>query len=88
MRRIQILFPLLLMWLVLVAFQQHYAISSSFHETKSVSFKISSAAYNSTNKGGNMRKVLRNTRAANEKKVRKTPSGPSPVGNHRPPSKA
>ncbi|PIN24364.1 hypothetical protein CDL12_02897 [Handroanthus impetiginosus] len=87
MRRTQILSHFLLMWLIWVAFQQHYAISSSFQESKSVSFKINAEAYNSRVAGGNSRKTMRNTGDANENKVRKTPSGPSPVGNHRPPSR-
>ncbi|KAK6142123.1 hypothetical protein DH2020_006991 [Rehmannia glutinosa] len=85
MKKIQILYPLLLIWLVLVGFQQQ---GVSFQETKSDFYYASVKIYEMV-KNALMYYEQINTRAANEKKVRsKTPSGPSPVGNHRPPSKA
>ncbi|KAL8057439.1 hypothetical protein ABFS82_04G183800 [Erythranthe guttata] len=83
MTRVQILLYLLL---VCLSLRHHCAISSAFQETKSVSFKTSTAAYNSRN---NNQIIPRNTREANEKKVvRKRPSEPSPVGNSSPPTRA
>ncbi|KAL8048638.1 hypothetical protein ABFX02_07G079900 [Erythranthe guttata] len=82
MTRVQILFSLFLIWLSL---QHRYAISSTFQETKLVSFKTTTAAYNLRN---NNRITPRIERGTDEKKIPKRPSGPSPVGNHLPPSKA
>ncbi|KAL8542258.1 hypothetical protein ACS0TY_003212 [Phlomoides rotata] len=76
-----VLCVILLICLVFVAFQHNYAAATSgFQESKSVGLKI--------NAGGNIQKVWSNRKEVSEKKLRKTPSGPSPVGNHRPPSKA
>ncbi|KAH6822035.1 CLAVATA 3/ESR protein [Perilla frutescens var. hirtella] len=83
MRTLQIFF----LCLILLALQHHYATSSTFQEPTTGSFKISTAAYNSGNTGGNSQKVTMNRKEAYEQKVHKTPSGPSPVGNNRPPSK-
>ncbi|EYU24282.1 hypothetical protein ABFS82_07G078500 [Erythranthe guttata] len=79
MTRAQILFSLRLIW---PSLQHCYAISSTFQETKSVSFKTSTAVYSSRNSN------QRNTREANEKTIRKRPSEPSPVGNRRPLTRA
>ncbi|KAL3850689.1 hypothetical protein ACJIZ3_012571 [Penstemon smallii] len=85
MRKTQILLHLILM---LLAFQPHFAISSTFQETKSATnFKINTAAYNSRIISGKNWKTLRNTMDAEKKVVPKTPSGPNPIGNHRPPSR-
>ncbi|XP_057782827.1 uncharacterized protein LOC131000772 [Salvia miltiorrhiza] len=85
MKRLHILFPFLLLSLMLVAL---HATSSTFQQTTTGHFKIASAAYDMGNAGGNSQKVKRNRKEAYEQKLRKTPSGPSPVGNNRPPSKA
>ncbi|KAL1558664.1 CLAVATA 3/ESR protein [Salvia divinorum] len=82
MKSIHILFPFLLLSFILLAFPQHYANSATFQETAKGILKTANAAFDTSQH----RKT--NRKEAYEQKVRKTPSGPSPIGNNRPPSKA
>ncbi|XP_021804125.1 CLAVATA3/ESR (CLE)-related protein 46 [Prunus avium] len=73
---------LLLVWLLLAASQYHYTINVQAIET--VQFKHNSAQPGS-GLGSGTRYVLPTW--VSGRKIHKTPSGPNPVGNHRPPSK-
>ncbi|XP_022878718.1 CLAVATA3/ESR (CLE)-related protein 46-like [Olea europaea var. sylvestris] len=86
MIRTRILLYLLLVWLISAAFQQHQAIGFNVRATESVDFKIKPAEYR-TAAGHIMRTLAGNVKGEKEKKIRKAPSGPNPIGNRRPPSK-
>ncbi|KAI3788101.1 hypothetical protein L2E82_00765 [Cichorium intybus] len=71
----KISFPFLLFWLLLLP------LPSKVHATKSVDFNVRAARHN-LNPGS-----IYGSTPQDEKKAYKQPSGPNPVGNHRPPSR-
>ncbi|KAI7739473.1 hypothetical protein M8C21_001015 [Ambrosia artemisiifolia] len=72
MKKLRILFHLLLICLLL--------LSSKGYATKSVDFEVQAARYNSNPDNSH------GSTPQEEKKVYKQPSGPNPVGNNHPPS--
>ncbi|XP_015874071.1 CLAVATA3/ESR (CLE)-related protein 46 [Ziziphus jujuba] len=76
----QTLIYLLLAWLLLAAYPRHYS-TVSVQAIESAHFKLKPAQPNS--RSG--RFVF--PAWVDGKKIHKAPSGPNPVGNHRPPSK-
>ncbi|CAA3008930.1 Hypothetical predicted protein [Olea europaea subsp. europaea] len=89
MIRTRILLYLLLAWLISAAFQQHQAISPVGRPTESVGLKIKPAEFYSTRiaTGHIVRTSENGIEEGKSKKNWKTPSGPNPIGNHRPPSR-
>ncbi|TQE03263.1 hypothetical protein C1H46_011164 [Malus baccata] len=85
MRR-QITTHLLLVWLLLAASQYHHR-TTYVQAIESVQFKLNTAqpASGSGSLGSRTRYVL--PTKVGGRNIHKTPSGPNPVGNHRPPSK-
>ncbi|KAM7496567.1 hypothetical protein LguiA_020981 [Lonicera macranthoides] len=80
MGRLEKLLQLLLLgFLLLVTFQQHYA---EVQAKQSVDFKLRPAKRTSRKANG-----FNLTTWVKDKKIYKKPSGPNPTGNHRPPSR-
>ncbi|PRQ33993.1 hypothetical protein RchiOBHm_Chr5g0063861 [Rosa chinensis] len=75
---------LLLIWLLLATSQYHHYIINA-QALESVQFKLNPALH-SSRPGSGTRYALP-TRVSERKRIHKTPSGPNPAGNHRPPSK-
>ncbi|PSR95124.1 CLE46p like [Actinidia chinensis var. chinensis] len=83
MRRAQTLISFLVLWLLLLtAFQHHSFTIPKVQATQSVDLKLRPAKPSS-------RLTTRHivTTWVEGKKIHKKPSGPNPVGNHRPPSR-
>ncbi|KAA8543907.1 hypothetical protein F0562_021916 [Nyssa sinensis] len=80
--RTQTLIHLLLVWLLLTVLQHHYPITIKVQATDSVNFKLRPAQPSSRSTTTYILSTY-----AEEKKIHKAPSGPNPVGNHRPPSR-
>ncbi|KAJ7980878.1 CLAVATA3/ESR (CLE)-related protein 46-like [Quillaja saponaria] len=81
MRRIIILIHLLLLCLLLVASPRNQ-FSTNVQAIQSVHFKLRPAQYTTKPRSGYVMPAL-----VHEKKIHKNPSGPNPIGNHRPPSR-
>ncbi|KAL9412930.1 hypothetical protein AB3S75_041566 [Citrus x aurantiifolia] len=74
------LVTILLAWLLLSACQQHYSNKVAVQAVESVEFQPGQVGSRSQT-----RKVLPSW--VERKKIRKSPSGPNPVGNQHPPSR-
>ncbi|XP_058203060.1 CLAVATA3/ESR (CLE)-related protein 46 [Rhododendron vialii] len=83
MRREKALARFLLLWLLLAAFQHHNITIPKVQATESADFKLRPAKSDSRTTKGYI-----STTGVEGKKIHKRPSGPNPVGNHRPPSRA
>nr|XP_011461237.1 PREDICTED: CLAVATA3/ESR (CLE)-related protein 46-like [Fragaria vesca subsp. vesca] len=75
---------LLLIWLLLATSQYHYYTTNA-QALESVQFKLK-PALRSSRPGSGTRYAI-HTQVSGRKRIHKTPSGPNPAGNHRPPSK-
>ncbi|KAJ9188978.1 hypothetical protein P3X46_000322 [Hevea brasiliensis] len=78
----QILFRLLIAWVLLVAALHHFPNHNKVQAIESAHFKLKPAKPSSRLHKANIWPSW-----VGEKKVHKTPSGPNPVGNQNPPTK-
>ncbi|KAJ4725842.1 CLAVATA3/ESR (CLE)-related protein 46-like [Melia azedarach] len=73
---------LLLAWLLVVASQRHFSTKVMVQAIESVELKVRPGQSGSRSRTGKVWVTW-----TEKKKIRKTPSGPNPVGNHHPPSR-